>query len=299
MYATYERHQQQNGGVVVVADEENGRGHFQAYPADSEEKGKKSGASGLPLGTTQRVFIITLVLCDIMLVGLQPILVQFSKTGNKFNFNPICVNLLIEASKATFMLCMIFAKGLSKPRYGSFSARAIFKIHRQNYLLVIPAVLYAINNYLKFVMQLYFEPTTVKMIHNLKVFFIALLSRFLLKRYYSVFQWEALMLLVLGVTVNQMAKGSVMRMDIQLSGWIYTSVSIGLASLASVFNEKLFKGTKGSRAYSEHVVIQCFALYFFGTCLNLCGFLGYSVLQPGESSTPHSLRKPHGYDLKY
>ena len=65
------------------------------------------------------------------------------------------------------------------------------------------------------------------------------------------------------------------------------------------FNEKLFKGTKGSRAYSEHVVIQCFALYFFGTCLNLCGFLGYSVLQPGESSTPHSLRKPHGYALKY
>ena len=90
-----------------------------------------------------------------------------------------------------------------------------------------------------------------------------------------------------------------MNFNIQVSGWIYTSVSIGLASLASVFNEKLFKGTKGSRAYSEHVVIQCFALYFFGTCLNLCGVLGYSVLQPGESSTPHSLRKPHGYDLKY
>ena len=115
------------------------------------------------------------------------------------------------------------------------------------------------------------------MIHNLKVFFIALLSRVLLRRHYSAYQWEALMLLVLGVTVNQMSKESSLHLDIQISGWMYTSISIGIASLASVFNEKLFKG-----AYSEHVVIQCFSLYFFGTCLNLVGVLGFSLLRPGK-----------------
>ena len=269
-------HKYQNGTSAGVDEEsalstlQRSRSEFQAYPAD-ERSSKK------PIGVTQQMFIATLVFCDIFLVGLQPILVQFSKTGNRFGYNPVCVNLLIEMSKATFMFCMIFLKGLSKPKYGEFSLRALYKMLVKNHMLVIPAVLYAINNYLKFIMQLYFEPTTVKMIHNLKVFFIALLSRALLRRHYSVYQWEALVLLVLGVTVNQMRGGGSMQMNIQVSGWIYTSVSIGLASLASVFNEKLFKG-----AYSEHVVIQCFSLYFFGSILNLLGVLGYSLIKPGK-----------------
>ena len=44
-------------------------------------------------------------------------------------------------------------------------------------LLFIPAALYAVSNYLKFVMQLFFSPTSAKMISNLKVFAIALLMR--------------------------------------------------------------------------------------------------------------------------
>ena len=38
-----------------------------------------------------------------------------------------------------------------------------------NRLLAVPAALYAVNNYLKFAMQLYFKPTTAKMLGNLKV----------------------------------------------------------------------------------------------------------------------------------
>ena len=40
---------------------------------------------------------------------------------------------------------------------------------QHNKLLAIPAALYAVNNYLKFAMQLYFKPTTAKMLGNLKV----------------------------------------------------------------------------------------------------------------------------------
>lgn len=40
---------------------------------------------------------------------------------------------------------------------------------KKNVLLAVPSLLYAINNYLKFVMQLYFRPATVKMLSNLKV----------------------------------------------------------------------------------------------------------------------------------
>lgn len=38
-----------------------------------------------------------------------------------------------------------------------------------NRLLAVPAALYAVNNYLKFGMQLYFKPTTAKMLSNMKV----------------------------------------------------------------------------------------------------------------------------------
>jgi len=39
---------------------------------------------------------------------------------------------------------------------------------KKNALLAVPSLLYAVNNYLKFVMQLYFRPATVKMLSNLK-----------------------------------------------------------------------------------------------------------------------------------
>ena len=49
------------------------------------------------------------------------------------------------------------------------SIRAFVRDARHNQLLAVPAGLYAVNNYLKFAMQLYFKPTTAKMLGNLKV----------------------------------------------------------------------------------------------------------------------------------
>jgi hypothetical protein len=47
-------------------------------------------------------------------------------------------------------------------------------------------------------MQLYFRPTTTKMLGNLKIFTIAMLMRSVLGRTFSVIQYEALFLLVAG-----------------------------------------------------------------------------------------------------
>lgn len=49
------------------------------------------------------------------------------------------------------------------------SARSFVRDASHNRLLAVPAVLYAVNNYLKFGMQLYFKPTTAKMLSNMKV----------------------------------------------------------------------------------------------------------------------------------
>ena len=49
------------------------------------------------------------------------------------------------------------------------------QVARNNVLLAVPALLYAINNYLKFIMQLYFNPAIVKMLSNLNVLVIAVI----------------------------------------------------------------------------------------------------------------------------
>ena len=49
------------------------------------------------------------------------------------------------------------------------SLRSFIRDAQHNRLLAVPAGLYAVNNYLKFAMQLYFKPTTAKMLSNLKV----------------------------------------------------------------------------------------------------------------------------------
>lgn len=78
------------------------------------------------------------------------------------------------------------------------SIRSFVADARHNWLLAVPAGLYAINNYLKFVMQLYFRPTTTKMLGNLKIFTIAVLMRTVLHRRFNIIQYEALFLLVAG-----------------------------------------------------------------------------------------------------
>lgn len=78
------------------------------------------------------------------------------------------------------------------------SIRSFIADARHNWLLAVPAGLYAINNYLKFAMQLYFRPTTTKMLGNLKIFTIAVLMRTVLHRRFNIIQYEALFLLVAG-----------------------------------------------------------------------------------------------------
>jgi hypothetical protein len=96
-----------------------------------------------------RALNVLLVLGDCTLIALQPILVYMSKVDGKFLFCP--------------------ARKQRSGERSLLSPRVILTAARKNYLLAVPALFYAINNYLKFIMQLFFNPATVKMLSNLKV----------------------------------------------------------------------------------------------------------------------------------
>lgn len=206
-----------------------------------------------------------------MLIGLQPVLVHMSKNSEgTFSFNPVSINFLVEVVKTGFAIGMLIIYSNGKAGFPGFkSVRIFLRQCHHNRLLAVPAGLYSVNNYLKFAMQLYFKPTTAKMLSNLKILVIALLMRFILKRHFTIWQWEALVLLMAGITVNQLSNcgaSNSLPSNVLGAAIVYTVGSITIPSLASVYNEMALK-----KNMDTSVHIQNFYLYFFGVLFNLLG----------------------------
>jgi hypothetical protein len=195
----------------------------------------------------------------------------------RYAFSPVAVNLMVELAKLAFGAASLVAYGSGRPGPPLYASAAAFvREARHNRLLAVPALLYAINNYLKFAMQLYFKPTTAKMLSNLKIIVVAGLMGSVLRRRFSVVQWEALVLLVAGITVNQLnycaGDGAA---GIAPAAVLYTAASVVVPSLASVYNEFALK-----KHMDTSVLLQNFFLYFFGAAFN-AAFLGLAVLSGG------------------
>ena len=254
---------------------------FSAYDASDSMPGGQKHTNQL-----SQMVKVWMVCGDCLLIGLAPVLVHMAKDPEtqKFAFSPVSVNLLVEIVKTIFALGTLAVYGCGRPGpplYRSFRAFCNDAYH--NRLLAIPGALYAMNNYLKFIMQLYFKPTTAKMLSNLKIIVIALLMRSVMRRRFSVFQWEALFLLVAGITVNQLASpncdGTATAADFFTpASLLYTLGSITIPSLASVYNELALK-----KHMETSVLLQNFFLYFFGVCFNLIGYVLFSGGSSGKS----------------
>ncbi|CAL9194773.1 unnamed protein product [Musa hybrid cultivar] len=231
-----------------------------------------------------RALKVLLVAGDCILVGLQPILVYMSKVDGSFKFSPISVNFLTEAAKVLFAIIMLLsqAKEQNKGDKPLLSISTFVQAFRNNVLLSIPALLYAINNYLKFIMQLYFNPATVKMLSNLKVLVIAVLLKIIMRRHFSIIQWEALALLLIGISVNQLKllpeDTNALGLPVAMGAYLYTLMFVTVPSLASVFNEYALKSQ-----FDTSIYLQNLFLYGYGAIFNFIAIVGTAVLK-GPSS---------------
>ncbi|KAK7844170.1 CMP-sialic acid transporter 2 [Quercus suber] len=236
------------------------------------------------VSSKQRALNIALVVGDCMLVGLQPILVYMSKVDGSFKFSPISVNFLTEITKVFFAITMLLLQARNQ-KVGEkplLSISTFVQAARNNVLLAVPALLYAINNYLKFTMQLYFNPATVKMLSNLKVLVIAVLLKFIMRRRFSIIQWEALALLLIGISVNQLRSlpegTTALGLPVATGAYMYTLVFVTVPSLASVYNEYALKSQ-----YDTSIYLQNLFLYGYGAIFNLLGILVTAIVK-GPSS---------------
>ncbi|AQK53442.1 CMP-sialic acid transporter 3 [Zea mays] len=274
-----------------------------------------------------RALNVFLVVGDCILVGLQPILVFMSKVDGKFQFSPISVNFLTEVMKVIFAVvmliiqvcCSYFLTDSRKQKVGEkpLLARSTFiQAARNNVLLAVPALLYAINNYLKFIMQvifvwqiiLYFNPATVKMlstgysfsseIYNEKeilsysgssessdyelIYDFKLCWPFSHLFFFEYLQWEALALLLIGISINQLRTvpvgNTAFGLPVTAIAYIYTLIFVTVPSVASVYNEYALKSQ-----YDTSIYLQNLFLYGYGAIFNLLGILGTVLFQGPES----------------
>lgn len=230
-----------------------------------------------------RALNVLLVVGDCILIGLQPILVYMSKVDGKFNFSPVSVNFLTEAAKVLFAIIMLLFQA-RRQKVGEkpiLSPSTILQAARSNYLLAVPAFLYAINNYLKFIMQLYFNPATVKMLSNSKVLVIALLLKFIMHRKFSIMQWEALALLLIGITVNQLRslpEGTTgLGLPVATGAYLCTLLFVTVPSLASVYNEYALKSQ-----FETSIYLQNLFLYGYGAFFNFVAILVMTIFKGAD-----------------
>lgn len=236
------------------------------------------------VSSKNRALNVLLVFGDCILVGLQPILVYMSKVDGSFKFSPISVNFLTEVTKVLFAIIMLLLQARQQ-KVGEkplLSVSTFVQAARNNILLAVPALLYAINNYLKFIMQLYFNPATVKMLSNLKVLIIALLLKMIMKRQFSIIQWEALALLLIGICVNQLRSlpegTTALGPPIATGAYIYTVIFVTVPSLASVYNEYALKSQ-----FDTSIYLQNLFLYGYGAIFNFIAIVGTALFKgPGS-----------------
>ncbi|EHA8589347.1 CMP-sialic acid transporter 5 [Cocos nucifera] len=228
---------------------------------------------------------VLLVVGDCILVGLQPILVYMSKVDGSFKFSPVSVNFLTEVAKVFFAIIMLLfqARQRKAGEKSLLSISTFVQTARNNVLLAVPALLYAINNYLKFIMQLYFNPATVKMLSNLKVLVIAVLLKIIMKRRFSIIQWEALALLLIGISVNQLRSlpegTTALGLPVAMGAYIYTLIFVTVPSLASVYNEYALKSQ-----FETSIYLQNLFLYGYGAVFNFLAIIGTAIFKEGPSS---------------
>nr|XP_010326909.1 CMP-sialic acid transporter 2 isoform X2 [Solanum lycopersicum] len=210
------------------------------------------------ISSKQRALNVLLVVGDCMLVGLQPVLVFMSKVDGKFKFSPVSVNFLTEATKVVFAIIML----LIQARHQKVGEKPLLSIST--------------------FVQLYFNPATVKMLSNLKVLVIAVLLKFIMKRRFSVIQWEALALLLIGISINQLRslpEGTTsLALPVTTIAYIYTLIFVTVPSMASVFNEYALKSQ-----YDTSIYLQNLFLYGYGAIFNFLAILGIAVFKgPGS-----------------
>ncbi|GFY81420.1 nucleotide-sugar transporter family protein [Actinidia rufa] len=114
------------------------------------------------------------------------------------------------------------------------------------------------------------------------VLVIAVLLKIIMRRRFSIIQWEALALLLIGISINQLQSlpegTTAMGLPVATGAYAYTLIFVTVPSLASVFNEYALKSQ-----YDTSIYLQNLFLYGYGAIFNFLGILVTAIVKGPNS----------------
>ncbi|XP_066383840.1 uncharacterized protein [Miscanthus floridulus] len=111
-----------------------------------------------------------------------------------------------------------------------------------------------------------------------KVLVIVVLLKMIMRRRFSIIQWEALALLLIGISVNQLKSlpegSSALGLPVAAGAYLYTLFFVTVPALASVYNEKALKSQ-----FDTSIYLQNLFLYGYGAIFNFLGLVITAIIQ--------------------
>jgi len=145
----------------------------------------------------------------------------------------------------------------------------VFENWTDSVKLMVPAVLYTIQNNLLFLALSYLDAATYQVTYQLKILTTAMFSVVMLGRHLNPLKWISLIILMFGVALVQLPSGNSKdkleekehTMSAQLIGLVAVLIACFSSGFAGVYFEKLLKGSKVS-LWMRNVVLAFYGIIF-------------------------------------
>ena len=222
---------------------------------------------------TKRKLAVTVAAACLMAIG--PILVTKSKvpvtdqqSGELKMERKYCAavsNMLAEIFKLIISVALLglFHFGLGRTRDPDAEPSSPLlhpKSHVEFALFGIPAIIYAVNNLLVFLILDAVDPVTFQLLSQLKTIFTGLLFRVFLQRRLSAIQYTALITLACGTATANIPNGD--PRPSALWGLFLSVVSALLSSLGGIYSEKLLKDRKSASIHWQNMQLYAWGVVF-------------------------------------
>lgn len=199
----------------------------------------------------------------VLIYGSHAPLISLTKVDGQVPFSPSSCVVMIELAKLLISLATLF---LSAGTAAICAPPPLVLVAPY----AVPALLYALNNNLVVLMQVYMDPSSFQILSNLKIACTALLYSFCLGKRLRPAQWLALGLLMiagfshtyisLDLGDTEPEQGS--RLHITAWGLFLVLVYCFVSGLAAVYTERMLKSQK------LPLSLQNLYLYVFGVAIN-------------------------------
>ncbi|XP_020308098.1 probable UDP-sugar transporter protein SLC35A4 [Oncorhynchus kisutch] len=211
----------------------------------------------------------------VLIYGSHAPLITLTKVGGRVPFSSSSCVLLIEITKLLVSLATLILTGDLSALRAPLALVAPY---------AVPAALYAFNNNLVVLMQIYMDPSSFQVLSNLKIASTALLYSSCLGKRLRYAQWLALGILM-GAGVchsyssldleypGQTEDQASSRLHITAWGLVLVLVYCFISGLAAVYTERVLKSQR------LPLSLQNLYLYVFGLAIN---FVSYLLSMGGE-----------------